>query len=180
MSCDLVEDHQRDDQIGPVDRAQQREGLAVMLLGAGADMALELGQQRVVLIDHGQIQGDGVAHLGIGEVRQQPLALAALGDAVLEGRQVVLADGVLDVGDQLRALAHEVTAPAQQIARGAHLGGIDIGLREHPAAQQPGDLVRVDLVVLGLAPVDRAHVQRVPQHEGDALALRTDRPASTR
>ncbi len=31
--------------------------------------------------------------------------------------------------------------------------------------------MRVDLVVLGLTPVDRPHVQGVPQHEGNPLAL---------
>jgi len=31
--------------------------------------------------------------------------------------------------------------------------------------------VGVELVVLGLAPVDRPHVQGVPQYEGNALAL---------
>src|SRR5215210_3681214 len=49
-----------------------------------------------------------------------------LGDAMLERWQVVLAGGVLDVGDQLRAFAHQVIAPAQQIARGAHLGRIHV------------------------------------------------------
>jgi hypothetical protein len=141
-----------------------------MLLGAGADMPLELGQQRVVVLDHGQIQGDGVTHLGIGEVRQQPFAIAALLDAAFQRRQVVLADRVLDVSDELGALAHEMTAPAQQIARGAHARGVDVGLGEHPTADQAGDLVRIDLVVLGLAPVYRAHVQGVAEHEGDALA----------
>ena len=150
--ADLVQDHQGQDQIGPVDRAQQREGLAVVLLGARADMPLELGQQRVVLIDHGQIQGDGVAHLGIGEMGQQPLALAALADALLEGGQVVLADGVLDMGDELRALVDQVAAPPQQIAGGAHLGRIDIGQRQHPASQQPAILWASILSFLALPP----------------------------
>jgi hypothetical protein len=38
-------------------------------------------------------------------------------------------------------------------------------------AQQRGDLVRIDAVVLGLSPVNGAHVQRVSEHEGNALAL---------
>ena len=67
-------------------------------------------------------------------------------------------------------LLHQVTAPAQQIAGGAHARRVDVGLRQHPAAHQPGDLVGVDLVVLGLAPVDGTHVQGMPEHEGNALA----------
>ena len=42
-------------------------------------------------------------------------------------RQVVLAVGVLDVAEQVGALAGQVVAAAQQIAGGAHLGGIDVG-----------------------------------------------------
>ena len=47
--------------------------------------------------------------------------------------------------------------------------GIDVGLRQHAAAQQHGDLVRVDLVVLGLAAVDGLHRERVAEHERDAF-----------
>jgi hypothetical protein len=46
------------------------------------------------------------------------------------------------------------------------LGGIDRGLREHAATQQNGDLLGVDIVVFGLAPVDRFHIQRVPEDKG--------------
>ena len=38
-----------------------------------------------------------------------------------------------------------------------------------PAAQQDGDLVRIDLVVLGLAAVDGLHGQRVAEDERDAF-----------
>ena len=48
-------------------------------------------------------------------------------------------------------------------------GGIDVGLREHAAAEQDGDLVGVDLVVFGLAAVDGLHVEGVAQDEGDAF-----------
>ena len=38
-----------------------------------------------------------------------------------------------------------------------------------PPREQPGDLLGVDLVVLGLAAVDGLHVQRVAEDEGDPL-----------
>ena len=40
-------------------------------------------------------------------------------------------------------------------------------MRQHAAAQEQGDLVAVDLVVLGLAAVNGLHVQGVAEHEGD-------------
>ena len=86
------------------------------------------------------------------------------------GGQVVLVVGHLDVGEQLASLADEVQTPAQQIPGRAHARRVDVGLGQHPAAQQHGDLERVDPVVLGLAAVDRLHVERVAEHEGDALA----------
>ncbi len=54
---------------------------------------------------------------------------------------------------------HEVLASAEQVT---HLAWIDIGHWEHS-----GDLVRVDLVVLGLSSVDRFHVQGMAEDEGD-------------
>jgi len=75
----------------------------------------------------------------------------------------------LDMGEQLAALAHEVEPAAQQIARRAHTGLVCVGLRQHAVAQQRRDLERVDAVVLRLAAVDRLHVQRVAQDEGDAF-----------
>ena len=78
-------------------------------------------------------------------------------------------ESVLDVGEELAPLAHEVEPASQQISRGAHRGGVDVSLREHAAAEQHGDLVGVDLVVLGLAAVDRFHRESVTQDEGDVL-----------
>ena len=67
------------------------------------------------------------------------------------------------------ALADQMQAPAEQIARRPHRRRIDVGLRQHPAAQQDGDLVGINPVVLGLAAVDGLHRQRVAEHERDAF-----------
>jgi hypothetical protein len=78
---------------------------------------------------------------------------------------------VLDVHQQLGALSHQVIAPAHEISRRTHRPPVDVGLRHHPAAQQRRDLVRVDPIVLRLTAVNSLHVQRVPQHEHNPLAL---------
>jgi len=62
------------------------------------------------------------------------------------------------VAEQVGALAGEVVAPAQQVSRRTHLGGVDVGHWERAAAHEGGDLERVDAVVLGLPPVDGFHV----------------------
>jgi hypothetical protein len=46
-----------------------------------------------------------------------------------------------------------------------------MGQRKGTAADQLGDLLGIDLVVLGFAAMDRLHVERVSQNKGDFLAL---------
>ena len=55
--------------------------------------------------------------------------------------------GVADVGEELAALAYEVESAPEHIARGSHLGRIDVGHRERTTTQQDRRLVRVDVVV---------------------------------
>jgi hypothetical protein len=59
---------------------------------------------------------------------------------------------------------------AQQVAGGPHRGRIDVGLREHPAPQEDGDLLGVDSVVLGFAAVDRFHGESVTRDEADPFS----------
>ena len=50
-----------------------------------------------------------------------------------------------------------------------HGGGIDVGLREHAAAEQDGNLVRVDRVIFSLATMDGLHVEGMAEDERDAF-----------
>ena len=62
-----------------------------------------------------------------------------------------------------------MTAAAEQVAGGAQLRRVDIGLREHPAPEQDRNLVGGNLVVLGLAPVNGFPIEGVAQDKGDAF-----------
>src|SRR5262249_43303496 len=75
------------------------------------------------------------------------------------------------VGQKLGPLAHQKGASPQQVAGLAQGAGIDVSLGKKTAAQQRGDLCSVNLVVLGFTAVNRLHVERVPEHEGNALVL---------
>jgi len=57
------------------------------------------------------------------------------------------------------AFAVQVRAAAEQIAGLAHALGVGVGEREGAAAEQPGDLAGVDLVILGFAAVAGLQVQ---------------------
>ena len=64
------------------------------------------------------------------------------------------------------------TAP-QEVTGGAHLSWINIGLWEHPPSEQGCNLLRIDLVVFGLAAVDGFHIKGMSQDERNAL-VRTE------
>jgi hypothetical protein len=62
-----------------------------------------------------------------------------------------------------------VCATPEQITSGAPLSGIDIGLWEHATAQQGSHLWRIDLVILGLTPVNGFHIESMTQNKGNVL-----------
>jgi hypothetical protein len=55
--------------------------------------------------------------------------------------------------------------PPPQVASGAHCGRRRTGLRQRAAPQEHGNLLGVETVVLGFAPVDGLHVLGVAQHK---------------
>jgi hypothetical protein len=71
------------------------------------------------------------------------------------------------VSEELAPLADEEETTAKQVSRRAHLAGVDEGDGEGTAAEQDGRLVGVDL---GLAAVDRLHVEGVAEDEVELLA----------
>ena len=79
--------------------------------------------------------------------------------------------GVLDMGEQFAPLAHQVQAPAQQVASRSHLGRVDVGHGHHASSEKTRDFTRIDAVALGFPTVDGPHVEGMAQHEGDLLAL---------
>jgi hypothetical protein len=56
--------------------------------------------------------------------------------------------------------AGDASAP-EQIPGGPQLCGVAIGVGEHPAAQEDGDLVRINRVVVRLAPKEGLHGEGV-------------------
>jgi len=78
-------------------------------------------------------------------------------------------EGGTDVCEELATSADEEEPAAEQVSCGPHAPGIDIGRGEGAGAQEHSDLVGVDLVVLGLTPMDGLHVEGVSQDEFDVL-----------
>jgi hypothetical protein len=91
------------------------------------------------------------------------------GEVLADLRQVRLTVRLLDVGEECRPFARQRPPPPQEVPRGPPLGGLHRGWREHAAAQQDSDCVRIDLIVFRLATMAGVHGEGMPQDEGKAL-----------
>jgi hypothetical protein len=131
----LVEQHEAEDLADAGHRLQQIQGLGVMMLGGFHDGQFKVTQQLIVVGDKGEIDFDAFLHSRIGKAFGDPVAVGFLGDLFANGGQIVLAVGILYVGQEFPAFACQVHAAPEQVTGGAHLGGVDIGLREHAPAQ---------------------------------------------
>jgi hypothetical protein len=79
--------------------------------------------------------------------------------------------GVLDMGDEFSPFPGKMSAPPEQISGGAHVGRINIGHRHHTTPEQGRYLICVYFVVLGFAVMNRFHIERVAQDEGNVLFI---------
>ena len=148
-----------------------QEGISsrVMLLCVGNDVLFEDGQDPVIGVNHVEIGGHGHAHRGIVEPIQQAFPVLRFGDPSQRHLQVVLAGGILGVGEEFGPLAHQMVASTHQVPSGTHPLGVDVGHGNEAAPEQGSDLLGVDLVVLALAAMDGPHIQSVPEDKGDVL-----------
>jgi hypothetical protein len=170
---DLVEEDQGEDFADAWDGEEPVIGVAVVDFGVLVETQLELANLGIVGVDESEVGLDAAFDGRIGEVvgDAELFAIASVGELFGEGWKVVLAGLILDVGDEKSALADQEATSAEQVAGLTHASGIDVGLGEVATAEESGDLVGVDLVVLGLAAVDGFHVQSVSQDEGDLLVF---------
>jgi hypothetical protein len=69
-----------------------------------------------------QVDLEALVHRGIGQALGHALAVGFGGDVLAELGQVILAVGLLDMGEELRPLAPQVDAAPQEIAGRPQLG----------------------------------------------------------
>ena len=165
---DFVEQGQGENFSHSVNGAQAVEVVDVVDFGLLSEEKLEVSDESVIVSGELDVGGDAFGNGRVGEILGDALAIASVVDAGLGSGKIVLMVRVLDVGEEQASLAHQGEPAAQEIASGAHLGRVDIGLRKHASSKQGRDLERVDAVVLGLASVNGLHVQSVTEDEVDA------------
>jgi hypothetical protein len=78
-------------------------------------------------------------------------------------------EGILDVTEEFSMFAGEEKASTHEVASGTHGRRIDVGHRNHAAAQQHGELGGNDGIVLRLGTVDGLEVECMGKHERDAV-----------
>jgi len=61
---------------------------------------------------------------------------------------------MLHVRQECGPFVRQMHAAPQQVTGGAHVGGIDRGLREHAATEQGSNLLRINFVIFGLPAMD--------------------------
>src|SRR5262249_36997071 len=168
---DLVKQDEGEDRADAGDGPQPMVGLHVVHLGGPRQVQLQLGDLPVQAVDDRQVPAVAAADACFGDAGRDVHLGSVPGEGELLGqrRQVVLGVEDLEVRHQPGALADQEGAAAQQVAGLAHPLGVDVGQGEVAAAQQAGDLVGGDLVVLGLGAVGQSHVQGVADDQPDLL-----------
>lgn len=91
----LIKNRQGQDLADAWDRAEQVEGVVILLFGLARDEELELVEQPVIEIDQGQVGSDTGLDGGIGEAFSHTGAVGSIGDLLADLGQVVLTVGVL-------------------------------------------------------------------------------------
>ena len=103
----LVQDGQRQDLADAGDGSEPMKRVGIMAFGFPHDRELEIGDELVVLVNQGHVHFNALADARVRKVVDDPVAIARGGEALLEGRQVVVRAGILDVDQQLAALTDQ-------------------------------------------------------------------------
>ena len=149
------------------------QGVGLRLVGGCEAGQFHVAAPRVVVVNQGQVDVETLLHGGLGTPLSDTRAVRCRGDLLADCGPAIRASGMLDVGSPLRPLAHQRPAAPEEIARGPHRGGVPLGLGQHAATPEYGHGMGVELVVCGLAPRDRRHVQGMAEDQRDAF-VRTE------
>jgi len=175
---DLVEDREAEDLADAGDRLKEPERVGVVASSLADEGSLETFDERLVMLAEEEIGFDGGLDRDVVEGLREPVAPGGGFETLALGLgDVVLVEGVLDVGEELGPLAPEEETAPEQVPGGAHAGRIDVGHGDRSAPEEGGQLLGVEAVVLRLAAVDRLEVEGVGEDEGDVeLAAEVGQP----
>jgi hypothetical protein len=110
------------------------ERIGIVALRLPNDREFEVHDEGVVLIDSRQVDIDTLPHTRIREMRADPVPVGGRREAPLEGRQVVLGAGMLNVRQELAALPDQMQSAPKEIPGRPHGRWVDVGLWQQAAA----------------------------------------------
>ena len=120
---------------------QPIQGGRVMVCGGVAHGAFDIATPRIVIADARASHCETLGHSRLSQALGDPIAVGVVGHLVADRRQMILAGGMVDVGQELGPLACP-RPPAPEPGAGSPQGGrIARGLREHTTAQQCRNLL---------------------------------------
>jgi hypothetical protein len=109
-SVDVVEQHEPEGRAETGHGLSQRQGLSIVLLGGVQDGEVQILEQLVIIGDERQVDCNGLLYCGIVTALGNAVTLGCGGDLLAHRGEVVLPVRILDMGQELRALTHQVGA----------------------------------------------------------------------
>lgn len=89
----------------------------------------------IIGFNHLQIDSHAFLNGRVMEAFGDAFSVLGFGNASQGIRKVILASGVLDMGEEFSPFSHQVISPSEEISGCPHPFGIDIRLRNHTASQ---------------------------------------------
>jgi hypothetical protein len=129
----LIQADQRQDVAKPGDRWPPVQRLGLVWLGRVDEGSLQGVESLVVVSHEPEVDRKTLWHGRIGKPLRDASPVRLIRQLLAHLGQMVLAVGLLHRREPLGPLAREMQAAPEEITGRPHRGGIDIGLREHPA-----------------------------------------------
>jgi len=103
-------------------------------LGALDDRECQVRQQKVIIINECQVDCQTLWDSKSGKALRDPGTVRLVGDLLANRGQLVLAVGLLDMGQECGTLAPQGDATAYESTGGTPLGRVNLGLGQPAAA----------------------------------------------
>ena len=167
---DCIEQYETQDVADARHGAEQVQRGGIVVLRRTPNRQLDVPEPLVVVANEGEVHCHTLLDGGVRKAFGNAVTVGVGGDLRPALRQIVLTIGLLDVRQEFGALAHALYPPPPQVAGRPHLRRIDVGLREHPAAEQDGTLWGVNLVMCGLASMNGFHREGMSKDTRNAFS----------
>ena len=107
------------------------QGVGIMRLVRRDNGQRQIPEQRIIGPTQSKVDFAALLPGRIRNPLRNPVTGGLIGELRADLGQIVLTVGWLDMRQQLSPVAHQMHSPPEPVARGPHVGGIDVRLRQH-------------------------------------------------